>query len=296
MFSKLQKQEIQELKSQLLKDRNIRFYVQREDLNDSVCMGNKWWKLRYNLQEAIRQKKNTILTFGGAYSNHISATASACHRMGIESIGLIRGEPTDVLNSTLSQAVNDGMKLHFIDREKYRRKHLIDWISIFGDCYVIPEGGTNELAVSSCEEMLYFKNFDILCVPVGTGGTFSGLIRSLNKSQTAIGFSSLKGGSFLKDEVKKYVCNTNWTIQTDYHFGGYAKINEELIQFMNNFKRDFLIQLDPIYTAKMFYGIFDMIKNRKIASNSTILAVHTGGLQAIEGMNKRIESKGWKID
>ena len=296
MFSRPIKQEVQELKSQLLQSHNVRLFVQREDLNDPFCMGNKWWKLRYNLQEALRQKKDTVLTFGGAYSNHISATASACKRMGLKSIGIIRGNRTAILNPTLIQAKSDGMQLHFVDRNMYRRKHLIDWTINYGDCFIIPEGGTNELAVSSCEEMLCFKDFNILCVPVGTGGTFSGLIRSLSEFQTAIGFSSLKGGSFLYDEIKKYVRSSNWSVQLDYHFGGYAKVNEELIQFMNDFKRDYYMQLDPVYTAKMFYGIFDMIKLKQIAPNSTILAVHTGGLQGIEGMNERIQSKGWKID
>jgi 1-aminocyclopropane-1-carboxylate deaminase len=144
--------------------------------------------------------------------------------------------------------------------------------------------------------MISFKEFDMVCVPVGTGGTLSGIIRSLKPSQHAIGFSSLKGGGFLNDEVKKYVDHSNWSIQFDYHFGGYAKINLELVSFMNEFKRNFSIQLDPVYTAKMFYGIFDMIKNEQIRSNSTILAVHTGGTQGIEGMNQRIQSKEWKID
>ena len=142
---------------------------------------------------------------------------------------------------------------------------------------LIPEGGTNELAVKSCEEMISFKDFDVVCVPVGTGGTLSGVIRSLKPSQDAIGFSSLKGGEFLNDEVKKYVKTSNWYIQSDYHFGGYAKVSQELVTFMNEFKRDFSIQLDPVYTAKMFYGIFEMIKNNNFPPNSTILAVHTGG-------------------
>jgi 1-aminocyclopropane-1-carboxylate deaminase len=259
-------------------------------------MGNKWWKLRYNLIEAIREKHNKVLTFGGAFSNHIVATASACNRMGLKSIGIIRGDSTDKLNPSLIRAQNDGMELFFVDRQIYRNKSNIDWKSIYGDHYLIPEGGTNELAVSSCEEMISFKEFDMVCVPVGTGGTLSGIIRSLKPSQHAIGFSSLKGGGFLNDEVKKYVDHSNWSIQFDYHFGGYAKINLELVSFMNEFKRDFSIQLDPVYTAKMFYGIFDMIKNEQIRSNSTILAVHTGGTQGIEGMNQRIQSKEWKID
>ena len=296
MFSQVVQQDIQEIHSAFLHSKKVRLLVQREDLNDPYCMGNKWWKLRYNLIEAIREKHNKVLTFGGAFSNHIVATASACNRMGLKSIGIIRGDSTDKLNPSLIRAQNDGMELFFVDRQVYRNKSNIDWKSIYGDHYLIPEGGTNELAVSSCEEMISFKEFDMVCVPVGTGGTLSGIIRSLKPSQHAIGFSSLKGGGFLNDEVKKYVDHSNWSIQFDYHFGGYAKINLELVSFMNEFKRDFSIQLDPVYTAKMFYGIFDMIKNEQIRSNSTILAVHTGGTQGIEGMKQRIQSKEWKID
>ena len=296
MFSQVVQQDIQEIHSAFLHSKKVRLLVQREDLNDPYCMGNKWWKLRYNLIEAIRKKHNKVLTFGGAFSNHIVATASACNRMGLKSIGIIRGDSTDKLNPSLIRAQNDGMELFFVDRQIYRNKSNIDWKSIYGDHYLIPEGGTNELAVSSCEEMISFKEFDMVCVPVGTGGTLSGIIRSLKPSQHAIGFSSLKGGGFLNDEVKKYVDHSNWSIQFDYHFGGYAKINLELVSFMNEFKRDFSIQLDPVYTAKMFYGIFDMIKNEQIRSNSTILAVHTGGTQGIEGMKQRIQSKEWKID
>ena len=296
MFSQVVQQDIQEINSAFLHSKKVRLLVQREDLNDPYCMGNKWWKLRYNLIEAIREKHNKVLTFGGAFSNHIVATASACNRMGLKSIGIIRGDSTDKLNPSLIRAQNDGMELFFVDRQIYRNKSNIDWKSIYGDHYLIPEGGTNELAVSSCEEMISFKEFDMVCVPVGTGGTLSGIIRSLKPSQHAIGFSSLKGGGFLNDEVKKYVDHSNWSIQFDYHFGGYAKINLELVSFMNEFKRDFSIQLDPVYTAKMFYGIFDMIKNEQIRSNSNILAVHTGGTQGIEGMNQRIQSKEWKID
>ena len=259
-------------------------------------MGNKWWKLRYNLTEAVRQNQRTILTFGGAFSNHIAATASACNRLGLKSIGIIRGEPNINLNPTLLKAKKEGMQLQFVDRISYRNKTNIDWKSIYGACYIIPEGGTNELAIKSCEEMVSYKDFDIICIPVGTGGTLSGVIRSLKSSQFALGFSALKGAKFLNTEVKKYVNTSNWAIKHDYHFGGYAKVSQQLVTFMNQFKHDFSIQLEPIYTAKMFYGIFDMIKNNKILPNSTILAVHTGGLQGIEGMNQRLQSKEWKID
>ena len=190
------------------------------------------------------------------------------------------------------------MKFYFVDRTSYRNKNDIDWQHKFPSAYLLPEGGTNHLAVKGCREMLYYNKFDVVCVPVGTGGTLAGVINGLQNHQQAIGFSSLKNGCFLNDIVNKYVStfNSNWAIQTDYHFGGYAKLNIELIEFMNTFKKKYSIQLDPIYTAKMIYGIFDMIKKDSFKSNSIILAIHTGGLQGIEGMNQRIKSKGWHID
>tara|TARA_B100001057_G_scaffold161207_1_gene161804 strand:+ start:179 stop:1069 length:891 start_codon:yes stop_codon:yes gene_type:complete len=296
MFLQDVKQDIQEITNSMLKSKKVRLLIHRQDLNNPYCMGNKWWKLRFNLMEAISQNQSTILTFGGAFSNHIAATASACNTLGLKSIGIIRGDFTSNLNPTLIRAKKEGMKLQFIDRKTYRNKSNVDWKSTYKDCYLIPEGGTNELAVKSCEEMVTFKDFDTVCVPVGTGGTLSGVVRGLKPSQFALGFSALKGGDFLTAEVEKYVNTSNWSIQSDYHFGGYAKINKKLVTFMNEFKRDFSIQLEPIYTAKMFYGIFDMINNNNFSPNSTILAIHTGGLQGIEGMNQRIQSKEWKID
>jgi len=296
MFSELNKQTVVELTTPLLSAKQIKLMVQREDLNDKHCMGNKWWKLKYNLQKAIELKQDTVVTFGGAYSNHIVATASACQRLGLKSIGIIRGEELSKENPTLRKAAKFGMRFRFIDREQYRVKERIDWQMHYENCYVVPEGGTNELAVKGCAEMLPEMDFDYVCVPVGTGGTLSGIVRALKNHQTALGFSSLKGGEYLNETIEKYVESKNWKMITDYHFGGYAKISEELIAFMNHFKEQHSILLDPIYTAKMFYGIFDMIKGDLILPNSTILAIHTGGIQGIEGMNQRIKSKGWKID
>lgn len=296
MFSEVKKQPITELHSPLLASKGVRLLVQREDLNDSECMGNKWWKLKYNLKKAIELNNDTIVTFGGAFSNHIVATAAACQRLGLKSVGIIRGEELAKQNPTLRKATEYGMIFRFIDRQHYRKKNNIDWHQFYENCYVIPEGGTNDLAVKGCGEMLQDTDFDIACVPVGTGGTLSGVINTLKGNQFAFGFSSLKGGDFLDSTIDRYVQSKNWKLITDYHFGGYAKISEELIIFMNQFKKQYSIVLDPIYTAKMFYGIFDMIKGDLIQPNSTILAIHTGGTQGIEGMNERLKPKGWQID
>lgn len=298
MFSKVNKQKVQEINVSDLSPNGVKLLIQREDLNDEHCMGNKWWKLKYNLLEATRQKKTLIVTFGGAYSNHIVATAWGCRQIGLSSVGIIRGEPVLPLNPSLEKAQSFGMKFHFLDRSTYKMKDQIDWSHQFPNCYLLPEGGTNQLAVKGCREMLYHTDFDIVCVPVGTGGTLAGVINGLESHQQAMGFSCLKNGHFLKDTVHHYLNSStkHWTIQTDYHFGGYAKLDAELIDFMNKFKQIYAIPLDPIYTSKMMYGIFDLIKKEKIRPNSTILAIHTGGLQGIEGMNQRLNAKGWNID
>ncbi|MGC6469892.1 MAG: 1-aminocyclopropane-1-carboxylate deaminase/D-cysteine desulfhydrase [Flavobacteriales bacterium] len=279
-----------------LTENNIRLLIQREDLNNRYCSGNKLWKLKYNLLEAKRLNKKSILTFGGAYSNHIVATAYACHYLGFQSLGIIRGEEKEQLNPSLKLAQRFGMQFQYIDRQSYRSKNYNDWQIKYPSSYVIPEGGANELAVKGCSEMINEINFDLVCVPVGTGGTLAGVVKAIKPNQTALGFSSLKNGQFNNEVVAQYVNSSNWSIECKYHFGGYAKINKELIDFINEFKKQFSVPLDPIYTGKMFYGIFDMIKQNKFEKNTTILAIHTGGLQAINGMNERIKSKGWKIE
>jgi len=282
---------------------NISLHIKREDLIHPFVSGNKFRKLKYNLHEAKRLNTKTILTFGGAFSNHIAAVAAAGKLMDFKTIGVIRGEElgTDLEktfsgNSTLRFAKEQGMKFHFISREKYREKYSLEFIeklkSDFGDFYLIPEGGTNELAVKGCEEIISREEdeFDIICCPVGTGGTISGIINASQEDQKVWGFPALKG-DFLNSEIIKYTDRTNWELITDYHFGGYAKVSVELINFINKFNRKYQISLDPIYTGKMIFGIFDLLEKSAIPENSRILAVHTGGLQGIEGMNQQLSRK-----
>ena len=193
------------------------------------------------------------------------------------------------------------MHLRYVSREDYRdktskafaEKYLLD----FSDCYFIPEGGTNMLAVKGCEEILSDVeiDFDFVCCAVGTGGTISGLINSLKSHQMALGFPSLKGADFLNEEIAKYVSSSQWTLNLDHHFGGYAKVNKALIDFINNFKTAHHISLDPVYTGKMLFGLWDLIEKDYFRRGSTIIAIHTGGLQGIEGMNQRIKNKGLQI-
>ncbi len=278
-----------ELKSVVLAESGVRILIKREDLNHEYASGNKWWKLKYNLEEATRIGHDTLLTFGGAYSNHIYATAAAAKEIGLKSIGIIRGEEVNPLNHTLAFAESCGMKLHFVSREKYRNKTADDFIqqlqNKFGDFYLIAEGGTNELAVKGVAEfgaaLINEVDFDFLCLPVGTGGTMAGIVKALADRKKILGFSVLKGGGFLNAEVKKWTADSfsNWNIEQDYHFGGYAKTTNELINFMNEIETQHQLPLDQVYTAKMMFGILDLIQKGYFKRGSTILALHTGGLQ-----------------
>ncbi|GAB5525765.1 MAG: pyridoxal-phosphate dependent enzyme [Roseivirga sp.] len=277
----------------LLAAKGVRLMVKREDLNHPIISGNKWRKLKYNLLEAKKQGYARLLTFGGAYSNHIYATAGAGKEFGFETIGIIRGEEHVPLNPTLSFAKEAGMHLQYMDRSTYRRKSESEIINLFkqqyGDFYLIPEGGTNPLAVQGCAEIIQEidTDHDYLCCPVGTGGTVAGLISGLKGKSSVIGFSSLKG-DFLKGEVANLLgqinCHAdNWSINVDYHFGGYAKTKPALLDFMKAFEKQHQIPLDPIYTAKMMFGIYELIQSGFFPEGAKVLAMHTGGLQGRAG-------------
>lgn len=283
-------------KNQCIIFKGISLTVKREDQLHPEISGNKYRKLKYNILEAQKQQKKTLLTFGGAYSNHIAATAAAGKEYGFKTIGIIRGdELTNKIteNPTLTYAQSCGMIFKFISRSDYRKKEELTFIEAldkeYGDFYLIPEGGTNKLAVKGCEEILTKDDvdFDYICTCVGTGGTIAGIINSAKTRQKVLGFSALKG-DFLEEEIRKYTTLNGWQLITDYHFGGYGKIKPELITFMNEFKEKTGISLDPIYTGKMVFGIIDMIKKNLIDKNSKILVIHTGGLQGIKGVNEKL--------
>ncbi len=281
----------------------IHLSIKREDEISGSISGNKYRKLKYNLIEAKKLNLRTILTFGGAFSNHIAAVANAGKAFDLKTIGIIRGDELKhkkELNPTLIQAKNNGMFLKFVDRNTYRNKSdhsFLEQLKLeFGDFYLLPEGGTNALAVKGCEEILNIddQDFTHICCPVGTGGTLAGIINSSHVSQKVIGFPALKG-DFLNAEISKFTRNSNWQLITDYHFGGYAKINEQLISFINQFKVTYNIQLDPIYTGKMMFGILDLIKNGFFHEDDRILAIHTGGLQGIAGINEKLKHMNLEI-
>jgi len=291
-------------KIQFIQKRNdVEFYILREDQIHPVISGNKFRKLKYNLEEFSKGNYDSILTFGGAYSNHISAVAAAGKEFGMKTIGIIRGEEIESKineNPTLTFAQSCGMKFQFISREQYRNKtnpEFLEGLKLeFGDVFILPEGGTNELAVKGCEEILNekTKEFDFICCPVGTGGTVSGLINSSENHHKVLGFAALKDSDFLQNEIKKYTFRSNWELVQDFHFGGYAKVNNELLDFINGFKNEFNVTLEPVYTGKMVFGIFKLIETGFFPAGSKVLAVHTGGLQGIEGMNQKLVQKNKK--
>jgi 1-aminocyclopropane-1-carboxylate deaminase len=273
--------------------------IKREDLIHPFVSGNKLRKLKYNLLQAKKENQTTLLTFGGAYSNHIAALAYAGKEQGFHTIGVIRGEELShkiTENPTLLFAQNCGMQLEFVSREDYRLKTEDSFIETLrqnhGAFYLVPEGGTNALAIKGCEEILTDTDaiFDYICCAVGTGGTISGIINSILPHQKVLGFPALKG-DFLKDEIRNFAQQEHWELMTDYHFGGYGKVNSELIAFINAFFATTQIPLDPIYTGKMVFGVIDLIKRNYFPENSKILLLHTGGIQGVEGMNMKLKSK-----
>ncbi|MFK8267795.1 1-aminocyclopropane-1-carboxylate deaminase/D-cysteine desulfhydrase [Capnocytophaga cynodegmi] len=278
----------------------ISLHIKREDKNHHFVSGNKLRKLKYNILQAQKEGKTQLLTFGGAYSNHIAATAAAGQLMGLKTIGIIRGEELRSKideNPTLSFAQKCGMDFQFISRENYRLKHTDEFLHQLkkhygSDTYIVPEGGTNEFAVKGCEEILTEQDskFDVICSAVGTGGTISGLINSSFSHQIVLGFPALKG-EFLSDVIKQYTSKTNWQLIHDYNFGGYAKVSDELISFLNNFNKKTGISLDPIYTGKMIFAIFALSNKNFFKPNTKILAIHTGGLQGIQGINQKRAKK-----
>ena len=278
---------------------NAQVSLKPDYLIHPTVSGNKYRKLKYNLEKVRSEHHKGILTFGGAFSNHIAATAAAGQALNIPTVGIIRGEELASkaeLNATLSYAKSCGMHLEFVTRSVYKEKtdpeYLNSLLEPFKNFYILPEGGSNGLAVKGCEEILTQKDqaFDIICCAVGTGGTIAGLINASLPSQKIIGFPALKGG-FLNEDICKFATQSNWELWDTYHFGGYARVDSKLITFMNHFKAIYNIPLDPVYTAKMMYGIFDAIQIGRISKEAKVLAIHTGGLQGVEGMNLKLKRK-----
>ncbi len=302
---------LQKIETELTRQYKINLFIKRDDLIHPQISGNKWRKLKYNIEQTTRENKNTILTFGGAYSNHITATAAAGKHLGLKTIGIIRGEEHFPLNKSLQFAKDCGMQLMYVDRKTYRNKNISDLRSMISDfdesnTYILPEGGANELALKGCAEIVdeissqlkkiieadilcaQIKkikethkvdiNFDYICCACGTGTTIAGIASNLKPNQKAIGIAVLKHDKLEEDILRKYsIHNSKLTIQ-NYPFNGYAKTTPELIQFIKDFYNEHKILLDYVYTGKMMYGILDLISKNYFPENSTVIAVHTGGV------------------
>ncbi|MDF2934492.1 MAG: pyridoxal-phosphate dependent enzyme [Chryseobacterium sp.] len=285
---------IQEIKI----NKNVRLFIKREDLIHPEISGNKYWKLFFNINHYLESQPENplIITFGGAFSNHISAVSALGKLSEIPTLGIIRGEELEQKwkdNPTLVFAKRNGMNLKFVTREEYRHKEkLTEFLQHeFPDALIIPEGGTNEKAVQGIKMMLNndTKDFDYLCTAVGTGGTISGISEFCEDNQNVIGFKVVDDSS-LQDRILKLTSKRNFYL-TDAVFGGYGKINDDTIRFINDFKAKYDIPLDPIYTGKMMQKVFQMIDENYFPDGSKILCFHTGGLQGIEGANLLLEKQ-----
>lgn len=264
---------------------NIEIGVLRLDLIDPEISGNKWFKLKHNLIEAQHQRKTSIMTFGGAFSNHIAATAKASFLEGIKCIGLIRGESDAIDNPTLSRAKELGMKFIFLSREDYKRRNeeyfLKSLQEKYPESFIIPEGGNNQLGELGCTEILSKETdkYNKLFCAIGTGCTFNGIAKTIKSHQT------LTGINVLKYEAKSNIARAD--INNQYHFGGYAKHDQALIDFKKWFEKKYEIELDYIYTAKLFFAVFNMIEKKQISAQDKCLIIHSGGLQGNAGYEKR---------
>ena len=265
----------------------VQLTIKRLDLIHPQISGNKFFKLKYNLLAAQQQGFSQVLTFGGAFSNHIAATAFAAQHFGFQSIGMIRGEElaSQPFNPTLQTAQDLGMQLHFLSRFEYRLRHQAEYLQQlqqqYPQAFIIPEGGSNALAIQGTQEILSpddLENYDVICCAVGTGGTLAGIIESSSEQQHVLGFSALKG-DFLKHDIQQWTDKSNWSLTDAYCCGGYAKITPKLLQFMQQFEQQHHIPLEQVYTAKMMMGILDLIQYHHFPAHTRILAIHTGGLQ-----------------
>ena len=279
---------LEELRDDRLATAGVRLFLKRDDLISPDIPGNKWRKLKYNLETASEQGHRAFLTFGGAYSNHIRATAAAGYYFGFATVGVIRGEEHLPLNPSLDYAVRHGMRLEYLDRAAYREKMSPDVIAMlhrrFGEFYLLPEGGSNADALRGCSEIRgeIDSRFDLACCPCGTGGTLAGLAHGLGPGERALGFSVLKGGEFLNSDVaglqrEAYgTVSGNWSIEYGFHFGGFARRSPALAQFIADFESRHGLTLDWVYVGKMMYGIFALAHQGRFPTGTTIVAVITG--------------------
>jgi 1-aminocyclopropane-1-carboxylate deaminase len=277
----------QSIRKPLHKSSRISVDVLRLDLMHPDVSGNKWFKLKYHIEAALTTGKKGIVTFGGAYSNHLVATAVACNEHGLMSAGIVRGEQTFPLNASVRQMMEAGMLLIFTGREQYknRDKLLNEFLKSHSDYHHVPEGGQSAEGIKGAGEILSFAsgNYSHVICPVGTGTTVAGLVNASSDEQEIIGVCALKLADIHKNEIEDFIrsntVKTNYKIMYNYHFGGYARKTGELLAFMNDLFINEQLPTDFVYTGKMFYAVFDLIDKDYFPENSRLLLIHTGGLQ-----------------
>lgn len=295
---------LQAIRHPLFNKHNVHIEIKRDDIIHPIISGNKWRKLKYNLQHVqCSSHISGVLSFGGSYSNHIHALAFACFELKIPCIGIIRGEVEYLNNFTLSWAKHWGMQLHFVDRKTYRRRHdsdyLIELQQQFPHYYIVPEGGSNKLAIAGVSEIItelaQQTEFDTLITPVGSGGTLAGLIHGdkLNGLvHKLIGVAVLKNAEYLKNEIRSLLSTTghthhNWHLLTDFHRGGYAKFSHSDITRIIEFSQVTGVNFEPVYSGKMILAFLDLLEQGYFSSDEKIVLLHTGGMQGLGGMIER---------
>ena len=265
----------------------IELWLKRDDQLHPVISGNKWRKLKFSLDHALYSGTDTIISMGGMYSNHLHALAYACKALGLKAIAYIRGEAPALLTPTLVDLTAWGMELRFISRTEYRQlrhyKGCLDLPGLKPQQYWLPEGGAQALALNGVAELVAEIDvaYDYLCVPCGTGATLAGLIAATPNHVSLLGFAALKNAGFLNTDVSSLLAQdkSNWQINLDYHFGGFASTTPELLSFISAFETQTGIPLEPVYTGKMMYALYDLISKAYFSAGQRIIAVHTGGLQ-----------------
>jgi 1-aminocyclopropane-1-carboxylate deaminase len=276
------------IREELLERAGVRLGILRLDAIHPLVSGNKWFKLKENIKLAQAADATTLLTFGGAFSNHLLAAAAAARELGLSSAGIVRGwHGRDNPSPTLQQCAALDMQLEYVSRETYQRKNDADYLGLLRErypgAYIIPEGGDNEAGIHGAMAIAGYipQDAHIVAAAIGTGTTFTGILKGLDGSRQVLGFPVMKGGRYLQEAIARQAPNTTsrWLLQDQYHFGGFARYTASLLAFMNRFYQQHGIPLDFVYTGKMIYGIFDMISKGVIPPGSHMIAVHTGGLQ-----------------
>jgi len=297
--------ELQQLHHPIFSQHKVQVQIKRDDLIHPIISGNKWRKLKYNLDHAKKNKNiHGVLSFGGSYSNHIHALAFACYQQNIPCIGVIRGEESYANNFTLSWARHWGMQLIFVDRKTYKCRHDSEYLTLlqqeYTDYFIVPEGGSNELAIPGIAEIITELNqqaeFDTLMTPVGSGGTLAGLIAgdkgSTESEHKILGIAVLKGADYLINEVKALQpdltkSHNNWQILTNFHRGGYAKFSYDDLKRIMDFNQVTGVDFEPVYSGKMILALLDLLEQKYFKAGERIVLLHTGGMQGLGGMVER---------